>query len=128
MPPVRLIWQTPYIVSFYPQYIKLNFFTSLFTWLPGQRNSAPHPWHIEKHLLKCTFSRILTHNRANLKEHYNQGIKIKSTRHHLKLLKKKTFLNGNSVLVTNFVQILVSKLFFLVCFQITIFSSCFKDL
>ena len=38
---VPLIWQASYIVSFYPQYI-LNFFTSLFIWLPGQRNVPPH--------------------------------------------------------------------------------------
>ena len=58
---LQVPWQASYIVSFYPQYI-LNFFTSLLSWSPGQRNSPPHPWHIKKHLGKCTFSRILTHN------------------------------------------------------------------
>ena len=77
---VPLIWQASYIVSFYPQYI-LNFFTSLFTWPPGQRNSPPKPWHIKKHLWKCTFSRILTHNYVNLKDLYNQGMKIQNTKY-----------------------------------------------
>ena len=61
LPQVPLIWQASYIVSFCPQYI-LNFFFSLFTWYPGQRNSPTHPWHIKKHLWKCTLSRILTHD------------------------------------------------------------------
>ena len=81
LPQVPIIWQSSYIVSFYPQYM-LNFFTSPFAWLPDQRNFPPHLWHIKKHLWKCTFSWILTLNLANLKELYNQDIKIQSARHH----------------------------------------------
>ena len=113
---VPLIWQASYIVSFYPQYI-LNFFTSLFTWPPGQRNSLTSPL---THLWKYTFSRILTHNQANRKELYNQGIKKQSTRHQRGYLKKTgfsgfiwksdSFLNGNSLLVLTSVQVIVFSL------------------
>ena len=113
---VPLIWQASYIVSFYPQYI-LNFFTSPFTWPPGQRNSLTSPL---THLWKYTFSRILTHNQANRKELYNQGIKKQSTRHQRGYLKKTgfsgfiwksdSFLNGNSHLVLTSVQVIVFSL------------------
>ena len=55
---VPLIWQASYIVFFYLKYL-LNFFTSLYTSTPGQRNSLTSPL---THLWKYTFSTILTHN------------------------------------------------------------------
>ena len=70
---VRLICHTPYIVSLYPQYI-LNFFTSLFTWPPGQWNSFTSPL---KHLWKYTFSRILIITRQILKSSIIKASKYK---------------------------------------------------
>ena len=43
---------------------------------PGQTNISSLPQHTNRHLLKCTFSKSLTYKQANLKQPYNQGMKV----------------------------------------------------
>ena len=50
-----------------------------FTPPPGWSNFPTLPRYINKHLSKCTFSKSLTHNYANLEEPCNQGIKYKQS-------------------------------------------------
>ena len=45
-----------------------NLVVRLFTCPLGQSNSTPLPQHTNKHFIKCTFSKSLTHNQANLKD------------------------------------------------------------
>ena len=84
VPYILQLWQNaPYIVSYYPQSPHANFFARLFIHLPplppGWTNSPPLPRHTKKHILKCTFSKSLTHKYANLKERYNHVIKVQVT-------------------------------------------------
>ena len=58
----------------YSQSTNADLFARLFTCPSIQTNSSSHP-QPTKHLLKCTFSKSLTHKQANLKEPYNQDIK-----------------------------------------------------
>ena len=58
----------------------------LFTCPPEQTNSPLLPQHTNKHLLRCTFSKSLKHNKANLKDPI---IKASKYRAPLKTLKKK---------------------------------------
>ena len=62
-----------------PQSLLAKFFSRLFTWNSGQINSPPLPQHTNEHLLKCIFSKILTHSKTNLKETYDQGIEVQFT-------------------------------------------------
>ena len=69
-----------YKVSSNSQSAQANLFTRLFTWNSGLTNSPPLSLSqsTNKHLLKCIFSKSLTHNHANLRESYNQEIKRKA--------------------------------------------------
>ena len=44
--------------------------------LPGWTYSPPLPQHTNKYLWMCTFSKSLTNEQVNLKEPYNQDIKV----------------------------------------------------
>ena len=109
LPQVPIIWKAPYIVSFYPQYI-INVFNSLASPLVHQKNPFEvyllQEWPITRQILKSPVIK-------------DQNTKYKLP---LKLLKtvmgfsgfiwwSNSFLNGNSLLVTRSVQIIVFSLF-----------------
>ena len=56
-----------------------NLFARPFTWPQGRVNYPSLPRHTEKHLLKYTVFKSLRHKWTNLKEPYNQGIKVQVT-------------------------------------------------
>ena len=67
----------------YSQSTNADLFARLFTCPSIQTNSSSHP-QPTKHLLKCTFSKSLTHKQANIKEPYNQDIKAQVNKKDIK--------------------------------------------
>lgn len=70
--------EAPYIVSPIPS-PTMQTTLAVYSIAPGLANSSSLPWHTNKHFLKFKFIKSYKYSYVNLKELYNQAIKLQVT-------------------------------------------------